>query len=114
MARRRRNRGLGLSAADHLTQAKRLVNDAWNDLERLPPTCEGGINIAARALASVTEAGTHLASIEDRNTREANHELYGDKNRAGAAAWKAIQFYARTCKAPHAKASKRPLSRRIR
>lgn len=111
---RKRKRGLGSSAADHITQAKRLVNEAWNDLERLPPTCEGGISLAARALANASEAGTHLNAVENRDVRDAHHELYADKNRAGAAAWKAINFFARTCKAPHGKAAKRPLSRRLK
>jgi hypothetical protein len=110
----KRRRGFGSSEATHLTQAKQLVSSAYNDLERLPPTCEGGVQVAARAYGSVREARAHLDAIETRTLRADNDDLFGMLNIADKAAWDALRFFSTTCKAPHREAAERPTTSRAK
>jgi hypothetical protein len=94
-------RGLGSSEKDHARAAKSLLNDAWTDLERMPPTCRGGIVIAARALGYAQKAQSELASIDNRRRRHLLTDLYGSANYAANAAWKTINHFAGICDAPY-------------
>ena len=108
MARRKR-RGLGSPDGHHASQGAKLTADAWRDLERMPPTCEGGIQLASRALANANRAQAHLQSIGGRTERERFSDVFGDANRAAHAANKTLNFFARTCKVSGRKAADRPL-----
>jgi hypothetical protein len=110
----RRSRSLGSPESDHIASAKKLVDDAWLDLERMPPTCEGGITLASRAFANAQRAQAHLQSVDDRALRKKHTKLYGLANRASNAAWETITFFKTTCKAPYPKAGERPLFSRGR
>ena len=114
MARRKRSRALASPAEDHIEAATRLVHEAWVDLERMPPTCSGGIALASRAYANVREAQAHLQSVSDRKIREENSELYGLANQGGRAALETLNFFKHTCKAPHGEARERPLYSRAK
>ena len=107
MARRKRSaRALGLNDPDHAVQAQKSIDAAWVDLERMPPTCEGGVMLAARAYANAEKGMAHAWAITDR----AKHEkMFGLGNRALKASWETLQFFALSCKAPHGVASERPL-----
>jgi hypothetical protein len=112
MAKRRA--GLRGTDNDHVEGARRELDSAWTDLENLPPTCEGGIQRAARALGGFARASVHLDQIADRATREANTDLYGLRNIGDKAAWDATRFYSQVCKAPHREAADRPLTSRAK
>jgi hypothetical protein len=115
MARRRGRKTLAGSDDYHVAQAERLINDAWVDLERMPPTCEGGIVLSSRARANAERAAVHLQAITDREVREQHTKLFGLAHRAADAATKTVTFFSHTCKAPHREAADRPLfSRRKR
>lgn len=109
----KKNRRRGLSGSDefHVDAAKKSIDAAWLDLERMPPTCEGGIRLATRAYAAAQEAKAHLWAIDDR---QAHTELFGDANRATTAAWKTVNHFAGVCRAPNREAAKRPLFSRDR
>lgn len=109
MKRSYRRGGLGASDSDHASVAKNHINEAWRDLERMPPTCEGGIQTAARALASAERGLSHLHSIEGGGTRTENNEAFGLGNRAAQAASQTLNFFSRVCKADHRAAGERPL-----
>lgn len=106
MSRRAR---FGSSDSTHVGAAKHLVDQAWVDLERMPPTCRGGIEIASRALAHAERAKGHLDSIEDRGVREHNNEVFGMANRASNHAHETLQFFAGTCTAPYDATKRVPL-----
>jgi hypothetical protein len=109
-----RKKCLGAPTDFHAARAKRLLDQAWLDLERMPPTCSGGIRLAARAHGYAQRAQAHLAAIDDRREREAHTHLYGSANRASNAAQKAINFFAMVCEAPHSETRDRPLTSRRR
>jgi hypothetical protein len=109
-----RKRPLGSFDADHVAQARHNVKEAWDALERMPPTCYGGIQTAARALAYAERAQGQLASIEDRKVREDHTEIFGAANRAAKAAHETVQFFAGVCQAPGREAGDRPLFSRAR
>lgn len=111
---RKRQNGLGSADDIHLAEAKQEINQAWDTLERMPPTCEGGIQMASRAHALAERGIASAHSIEDRATREANTDLFGLGNRALTASWETVRFYAQTCKAPHREAADRPLFSRAK
>lgn len=99
----------GSSDATHVAMAQRLVNDAWADLERMPPTCRGGIEVAARALGSAERAKGHLDSIAGEGTRAGNNETFGLANRAARAANETLSFFAGACKAEYDSTKRVPL-----
>jgi hypothetical protein len=107
-----RRKPLGESTDFHAARAKKLLDDSWRDIERMPPTCRGGVVMAARAFANAERAQGHLASIGDRRERAEHTELYGSANRASKAAWEAVQFFASVCEAPYSKTRKQPLTSR--
>lgn len=104
----RGSRGLRGTEEQHLAMAKAALSSGWSDLESLPPTCEGGIQRSASALANMERATTHLAEVNDPAVREANTELFGLRNMGNAAAWQAIRFFSQTCKVPGREAAERP------
>jgi len=106
---RMRRGGLGASDSDHASVGTRHINDAWRDLERMPPTCEGGIQVASQALANAQRGMAHLQAIEGEGTRAGHNEAFGLGNRATRAADETLRFFARVCKAPHGEARERPL-----
>jgi len=106
---KRRRFGLGSSDATHVAAAQHLVNEAWGDLERMPPTCRGGIAMAARALGSAERAKGHLDSIESGSARAENNETFGLANRASRAAHETLEFFAGTCAAPYDSTKRVPL-----
>lgn len=110
----RRRKQLGSTTDTHTTAAQRYLNEAWDALEQMPPTCSGAIMVASRALGNAERAIANLQSIEDRKEREDRDELFASASRAVNAAWGTIQFLAYTCDAPHRKASERPLFSRAR
>ena len=115
MRRRRRGlRGLGSPDSTHVDAARHNVNAAWNDLERMPPTCRGGIEVASRVLGYAEKAQAHLSSIEDPSMRAANTKLFGYANLAAKAAHETVQFFAGTCEAPGRAAGERPLFSRAK
>jgi len=107
-------RGLGSAEKDHTQRAKKLLQDAWTDLERMPQTCYGGILMAARAKGYVERASAHLNAIVDRATRKRINNLYGSRNYASRAIQETIQFYASVCDAPYSKVDDRPLFSRAK
>ena len=108
MAKRRRF-SLGSADATHVYAARDLVNKAWGDLERMPPTCRGGIEMASRALGYAERAKGHLDSIEGEGTRAGNNETFGLANRATRAANETLNFFAGTCAAPYDTTKRVPL-----
>lgn len=107
MKRRRIN--LGSADATHVYAAKHLVNQAWGDLERMPPTCRGGIEMASRALGYAERAKGHLDSIEGEGTRAGSNETFGLANQATRAANATLNFFAGTCTAPYDSSKRVPL-----
>lgn len=105
----RRRRHLGAAVEVHAASAKKAIDDAWLDLERMPPTCRGAITLAARALGNAERGLAHAWSIEDRQERESRSGLFASGNHAVKAAWETIQFLSATCDAPHRQAAERPL-----
>lgn len=105
----KRRMRFGSSDATHVAMAQRLVNDAWVDLERMPPTCRGGISVAARALGSAERAKGHLDSIEGEGTRAGNNETFGLANRASRAAHETLEFFAGACTAAYDSTKRVPL-----
>jgi hypothetical protein len=94
--------------------AQHELDKAWGDLERMPPTCRGGITLAARALGYAERAQGHLASIEDPRIREEHTKIFGSANRAAQAAHETVQFFAGVCEAPGREAGERPLFSRAK
>lgn len=109
LARRSRRGGLGASDSDHAAVGRRHIDDAWMNLERMPPTCEGGIQVASRALASAERGLAHLHAIEGEGTRAGNNESFGLGNRATHAAGQTLDFFSRVCKAPYGESREVPL-----
>jgi len=107
--RRTRRGGFGASDSDHASVGARHIADAWVDLERMPPTCEGGIQVASRALANAERGLAHLHAIEDAGARANRNDVFGLGNRAAKAADQTLTFFSRVCKALHGEARERPL-----
>ena len=112
MKRKYRRGGLGAPDSDHLQIGVNHIHHAWNDLERMPGTCEGGIQVASRALASAERGLAHLHAIEDRGMREAESKTFGLGNRATFAAGRTLDFFSRVCKAPGGEARAAMFNRR--
>jgi hypothetical protein len=101
-------RGLQGTESAHLKSAKAALDSAWSDLESLPPTCEGGIQRAASAMANAARASAHLEEVNDPALRATHTELFGLRNMANSASWTAVGFFSQVCKAPHREAADRP------
>jgi hypothetical protein len=109
-----KRRGLGGDDVDHLARAANYVQKAWLDLERMPPTCEGGIRIASRAFSYAERAQAELSAVEDRQLRARHSETFRQANSASNAAWETINFYAGICRAPYNQTRKVPMFSRRR
>jgi hypothetical protein len=107
------SRSLGEPDDVHVAAAQHAIAEAWNDLERMPPTCYGGIRMASRALANAEKGLAHAWAIS-YGARAQHNELFGLGNKATKAAWDTIQFFGSVCEAPNRAAADRPLFSRVK
>lgn len=78
----------------------------------MPPTCEGGIRLTARAIEASGQARAHLNSIEGP-ARAANERMYGEANFVDKYLNSRVTALAMACSVPLA-ARDLPLTSRAR